>query len=84
MDLAVKYAGKCYIIEVKIIYSYDTPTAVRNEGLEQIRRYRDKIDASAPAYLVIFDRRPKAKELSWDEKISWTVDETCNVTILGC
>jgi hypothetical protein len=84
MDLMVEYAGKHYIIEVKIIHYYDSPAVVREEGLEQIQRYRDKIDASAPAYLVIFDRRPKAKELSWDEKISWTVDEESNVTILGC
>jgi hypothetical protein len=84
MDLAVEYAGKHYIIEIKIIYYYDTPAAVRAEGLEQIQRYRDKIDASAPAYLVIFDRRPKAKELSWDEKISWTADEASGVTVLGC
>jgi hypothetical protein len=84
MDLAVEYAGKCYIIEVKLIYSYDTPAAVRAEGLTQIQEYRDKIDASAPAYLVIFDRRPKARELPWDEKISWTVDEESGVTVLGC
>jgi hypothetical protein len=84
MDLAVEYAGRSYIIEVKIIYYYDTPAAVKEEGLEQIREYRDKIAVTAPAYLVIFDRRPKAKELPWDEKISWTTDETSNVTILGC
>jgi hypothetical protein len=84
MDLLVEYAGKSYIIEVKIIHYYDGPAAVREEGLVQIQGYRDRIDASAPAYLVIFDRRPKAKELSWDKKISWTVDETSNVTILGC
>jgi hypothetical protein len=84
MDLAVEYAGQCFIIEVKIIHYYDSPAAIREEGLVQVQKYRDKIDASAPAYLVIFDRRPKAKELSWDEKISWTVDETSNVTILGC
>ncbi|MDR2116401.1 MAG: PD-(D/E)XK nuclease domain-containing protein [Planctomycetaceae bacterium] len=84
LDLAVEYAGKYYIIEVKIIYYYDTPVVVREEGLKQIQGYRDKIDISAPAYLVIFDRRPQAKELSWDEKISWTIDETNNVTILGC
>ncbi|MDR1676270.1 MAG: PD-(D/E)XK nuclease domain-containing protein, partial [Tannerella sp.] len=84
MDLAVEYAGKYYIIEVKIIYYYDTPAVVREEGLEQIRRYRDRIDASAPAYLVIFDRRPKARKLSWDKKISWTVDEASKVTVLGC
>jgi hypothetical protein len=84
MDLAVEYAGKCYIIEVKLIYYYDSPAAVKKEGLEQIQEYRDTIDASAPAYLVIFDRRPKARELSWDEKISWTVDEESGVTVLGC
>jgi hypothetical protein len=84
MDLAVEYAGKCYIIEVKNIYYYDTPATVREEGLEQIQRYRDRMDASAPAYLVIFDRRPKARELSWDEKISWTVDDASKVVVLGC
>ncbi|MDR1593407.1 MAG: PD-(D/E)XK nuclease domain-containing protein, partial [Prevotellaceae bacterium] len=84
MDLLVEYAGKYYIIEIKIIHYYDSPAAVKEEGLEQILKYRDTIDASVPAYLVIFDRRPKAKELSWDEKISWTVDEASNVTILGC
>jgi hypothetical protein len=84
MDLMVEYADKCYIIEVKIIYYYNTPASVREEGLVQIQQYRDKIDASAPAYLVIFDRRPKAKKLSWNKRISWTVDKTTNVTILGC
>ncbi|MDR0667813.1 MAG: PD-(D/E)XK nuclease domain-containing protein [Prevotellaceae bacterium] len=84
MDLAVEFAGKCYIIEVKIISSYDSPATVREEGLEQICRYRDKINASAPTYLVIFDRRPQAKEQSWDERISWEVDAATNVAILGC
>jgi hypothetical protein len=84
MDMMVEYAGKRYIIEVKIIHYYETPAAVREKGLTQIKKYRDTINASAPAYLVIFDRRPKAKDLSWDEKISWTVDETSGINILGC
>ncbi|MDR1331140.1 MAG: PD-(D/E)XK nuclease domain-containing protein [Tannerella sp.] len=84
MDLAVEYAGRCYIIEIKIIYSYDTPETVREEGLEQIQAYRDRIDASAPAYLVIFDRRPESKKLSWDERISWEVDGADCVTVLRC
>ncbi|MDR1380868.1 MAG: PD-(D/E)XK nuclease domain-containing protein [Tannerella sp.] len=84
MDIAVEYAGKCYIIEVKVVYYYDTPATVKEEGLEQIRAYRDRTDASAPAYLVIFDRRPEAKKLSWDEKISWTMDETGLVNVLTC
>jgi hypothetical protein len=44
--------------------------------------YRNNIDASAPAYLVIFDRRPKAKELSWDERISWSEDQASGVTVV--
>jgi hypothetical protein len=84
LDLAVEFGGKCYIIEVKVIYSYDSPTAVREEGLDQICEYRDKIDVAAPAWLVIFDRRPKAKELSWDERITWELDTATNVTVLGC
>jgi hypothetical protein len=84
MDIAVEYAGKCYIIEIKLVYYYDTPSFVTKEGLSQIQDYRDKTDASAPAYLMIFDRRPEAKTLSWDEKISWTVDEASRVNVLTC
>jgi hypothetical protein len=84
MDLAVEFGGACYIIEVKVVYSYDSPATVREEGLEQICAYRDKVSATAPAWLVIFDRRPKAKELSWDERISWEVDAATSVAILGC
>jgi hypothetical protein len=84
MDLAVEFGGQCYIIEVKVVYYYDSPEIVREEGLEQIGGYRDKINASAPAWLVIFDRRPKIKELPWEERITWEVDETNRVTIVGC
>jgi hypothetical protein len=84
LDLAVEFGGECYIIEVKVVYSYDSPAAVREEGLDQICEYRDKIDAAAPAWLVIFDRRPKAKELSWDERITWEIDTATNVTVVGC
>ena len=84
LDLAVEFAGKCHIIEVKVVYFYDSPATVREEGLEQICSYRDKIDASAPTYLVIFDRRPQAKELSWDERITWEVDAATGVAVLGC
>jgi hypothetical protein len=52
--------------------------------LEQIIEYRDKIDSAAPAWLVIFDRRPQTKDLPWDERISWEIDAETQVTILGC
>jgi hypothetical protein len=82
MDLAVEYDKRRYIIEIKLVRSYNTPEEIRTEGLRQIAAYRDKIDPSAPAYLVIFDRRPKAKEKPWEELITWTVEGT--VQVLGC
>jgi hypothetical protein len=82
MDLAVEYDKRWYIIEIKLVRSYNTPEEIRTEGLRQISCYRDKIDPSAPAYLVIFDRRPKAKEKPWEERITWTTEGT--VQVLGC
>jgi hypothetical protein len=82
MDLMVEYNNVVNIIEIKIIYSYDTPKEVLEEGLKQITKYRDKIDKTASAYLVIFDRRADAKQKSWEEKISWTVEN--GITVVGC
>jgi hypothetical protein len=82
MDLGIEYNGCRHVIEIKLVHPYQTPEAVRKTGLEQVRRYRDKIDVHAPAYLVIFDRRPATKLKSWDERISWERDG--DVTILGC
>ena len=82
MDLYIKYNNFQYIIEIKLLRSWDSPQTVREEGLEQIIEYRDKVAPSAPAYLIIFDRRPKTKEKPWDERISWEKDG--EVTVLGC
>ena len=82
MDLGVEYNRHWYIIEIKLIHQYDASQMVREEGLEQINSYRDKLAPSAPAYLVIFDRRPKTREKSWDERIYWENDG--DVTIVGC
>ena len=82
MDLCIDYKGRSYIIEIKLIRNYNHPQTVREEGLEQIRAYRDKLAPEAPAYLAIFDRRSKTKKKSWDERISWEKDG--DVTVLGC
>jgi hypothetical protein len=82
MDLGIEYKGFWYIIEIKLIHYYDSPQEVREEGLEQIKWYRDTIAPDAPAYLVIFDRRPKTKEKSWDERISW--EQEGEINVLGC
>jgi hypothetical protein len=79
VDLAVEYHKKWYIIEIKLIHSYETPEAVKKEGLEQIRRYREQIDPAAPAYLVIFDRRPEKP--TWDKRLGWNEEES--VVVVG-
>jgi hypothetical protein len=82
LDLAVEFAGTCHVIEVKVIYPHDSPATVREEGLEQARAYRDRVAPSAPAWLVIFDRRPLARERPWDERVTREVVE--GITIIGC
>jgi hypothetical protein len=68
--------------KIKLIHSYDTPAEVRQEGLEQITRYRDKIDSGTPSYLVIFDRRDETKRASWEERLSWQNEN--GITVIGC
>jgi hypothetical protein len=82
MDLAVEYNNKLNIIEIKLVHSYNSASEVLEEGLEQIARYRNKIDATAPSYLVIFDRRPEAKEKPWSEKLFWKTEN--GITVVGC
>lgn len=82
MDLAVRFKGYTYIIEIKLIYDYSNPQIVAEEGLEQIKEYRDTVDAAAPSYLVIFDRRSSDKKKSWDERLTWRQKD--GIVIVGC
>jgi len=82
MDLVVEYKGTNAIIEIKLVYSHDSPVSVREEGLEQVARYRDRVSAEAPAYLVIFDRRSSAKEKVWEDRLGWDVEN--GITVVGC
>ena len=49
---------------------YETFDDVREEGLEQIHAYRDKFSPAPPSYLLIFDRRPEARQRAWSERLS--------------
>ncbi|MDR0730703.1 MAG: ATP-binding protein, partial [Treponema sp.] len=66
------YKNDKYIIEVKLIHDGQNPEQITAKGLEQIARYRDSKAPGAPAYLLIFDRRPQAREKPWEERIGWT------------
>ncbi|MDR3048891.1 MAG: PD-(D/E)XK nuclease domain-containing protein, partial [Elusimicrobiota bacterium] len=81
MDLRVEYKEKSYIIEVKMIRDYNNFEIVKEEGLKQIKKYRDSVAPQAPSYLLIFDRRTESKKASWQERISWT--DTDGIAVLG-
>jgi hypothetical protein len=82
MDLYVEYQGGEYIIEVKLIHEKQSPEQVKAKGLEQIAKYRDSKAPHAPAYLLIFDRRTRTKQLPWEERLSWTQEGS--VTLVCC
>jgi hypothetical protein len=82
MDLCVEYRGRMYVIEIKLIRDYTTPEEVMEEGLEQIRRYGDRLGGDPPAYLVIFDRREKTKKAPWEERLGWEVRD--GITVVRC
>jgi type II secretory pathway predicted ATPase ExeA len=82
MDLLIEYKGTQHILEIKLIRDYDKPEEIREEGIEQILSYRDKVGKNVPCYLLIFDRRSEGKKLLWEERITWNVDG--EVTVVGC
>jgi len=81
LDLLVEYRGKEFLIEVKLLRDYDPPGEFLKEGLQQTKRYRDSVDASIPAYLVIFDRRSEGKKAPWEDRVYWRVED--GVTVVG-
>ncbi|GHV08376.1 hypothetical protein FACS189485_19800 [Spirochaetia bacterium] len=82
MDLALEYQKKKYIIEVKLLRDNKSPEAVKEQGLAQTEKYRDTIDSTAPAYLVLFDRRSESKKAPWDMRLTWTKEN--NIIVVGC
>jgi hypothetical protein len=71
MDLFVEYRDSKYIIEIKLVREKQSPEQVKAKGLEQIAKYRDSKAPDAPAYLLVFDRRPQAKETLWEDRLGW-------------
>jgi hypothetical protein len=82
MDMLVEYGGEKFIIEIKMLRHKQAPESVREKGLRQIAQYRDRKAPAAPAWLVIFDRRPESKELPWEERLGW--EEGNGIVIVRC
>ena len=81
MDLLVEYNKRMYVVEIKMVYEKQSPETVKEKGLEQTARYRDTKSPGAPAYLVIFDRRPDAKQKPWEERLYWSTEN--GITVIG-
>lgn len=77
-DLCVKYAGKKYLIELKLRYGSRT----EQDGLEQLGAYMDKA-GERQGWLVIFDRE---SDKPWERKLYWrTVDvPQGRINVVGC
>jgi len=82
MDLFVEYGAGKYIIEIKLVHEKQSLNAVKAKGLEQTAKYRNTKAPDAHAYLVIFDRRIKTREQSWDERLTWEAEN--EITVVGC
>jgi RecB family endonuclease NucS len=90
IDLAIEYRGEWNIIEIKLLKKGQSFETVKAQGIEQILRYHDTFKPSCGpsngpvkgSYLVIFDRRPDARERAWGERLSWETDN--GVIIIGC
>jgi hypothetical protein len=83
MDLLIEYGKNKYIIEIKLIRDYNTAKQIKEEGLKQIRKYKDAAAPEASAYLMIFDRRSKKKKTVWGKRITWT-QEADGIVVAGC
>jgi hypothetical protein len=80
MDLFIEYKNNAYIIEIKLIHPKKGAKEIKVQGLEQIVSYRDTKAPGAPAYLIIFDRRPTRR--SWSKHITWKKEG--EITVVGC
>jgi Holliday junction resolvase-like predicted endonuclease len=90
MDLAVEYMGRWDVIEVKLRRKGQSIEKVKETGLQQILRYRNSFapplcssaDVPTRCYLVIFDRRPEAAQISWSDRLKWSNEG--EVTVVEC
>ncbi len=84
VDLAVEWQGVWYVIEIKLVHPQDGREATIEEGLVQVARYRDSVGA-VESYLLVFDRRPEAKQQPWESRLTWETRSTEKgpITVIG-
>ncbi len=73
MDLLIRFGGSSNLVEIKLVHPRMGREATRDQGLGQIDGYADRTSPTT-CHLVIFDRRPEQRTVSWEERLS---RETC-------
>lgn len=86
IDLAIFFAGKAHIIEIKLVHPQMGRDATLERGLQQIARYAEVTGADT-RHLVLFDRRPEWRAKPWTERLGWETRATPaghEVTVVWC
>jgi hypothetical protein len=68
LDLSIEYKEQIHAIEIKLVHPADGRKTTLEQGLKQIKRYSDRFKADSQT-LVIFDRREKARQSPWEERL---------------
>lgn len=68
VDLVIHFADQLHVVEIKLVHPADGRDSTRDEGIRQISRYADKLQADT-CHLVIFDRRPHTRSHPWAERL---------------
>ncbi|MBK8802600.1 MAG: AAA-like domain-containing protein [Fibrobacteres bacterium] len=69
MDMLIEWKGHKHIIEIRLVHPRHGREATLKKGLNQIDRYADKVGRDATQTLVIFDRTPAGRAMSWEERL---------------
>jgi hypothetical protein len=85
VDLAVEWHSKWTVIEIKLVHPYDNLKTTIEEGLKQTAKYRDTVGAHE-AWLIVFDRREKARAKPWEERLRKEQHQTPGgpITVITC
>ncbi len=86
MDLFVEYADQGFVIEIKLVRAKKGRESTLAEALEQVAGYRASVGGpQTPTYIVLFNRTPAGRKLSWSKRTSWKTLQPASglVTVVG-
>lgn len=85
VDMMIEFGDKLHIIEIKLVHPKAGRQMTVEQGLEQLSRYSDRLNADE-CCLVVFDRRMEWRKKTWEERLSMETAEYGNrsITVAWC